>query len=102
MPRAILQTCVVALTLLVGSAAFAAEPEWKPVTIPSPTSDQIASVAWYRCYVRVPADMTSTAQDALRSDSITLGVAGIRGPFVVYLNGREIAKRDSVPDEPRA
>jgi putative membrane-bound dehydrogenase-like protein len=100
MPRAILKACLVALTLL-RSAAFAAEPVWKPVTIPTAAAAQTASVTWYRCFIRVPADMTSTAQDALRSDSITFGVAGIHGPFAVYLNGREIATRESVRDEPQ-
>jgi putative membrane-bound dehydrogenase-like protein len=100
MPRAILQACVVALTLLVGPVAFAAEPQWKPVTIPTASPDRSAAVTWYRCFIRVPADMTSTARDSLRSESVTLGVAGIPGPFVVHLNGREIAKRDAIADEP--
>src|SRR5688500_4933597 len=92
-----------ALGLTVGVSAAASAAEWKPAVVPSPDeqSPTPAGPAWYRCFIRVPANMTSRAEPDLWSDSVTLSLAGVHGPVAVYLNGQKIAEAKELPDEPR-
>lgn len=94
---------VVLLTLSAVLSATAAGAEWTPVTVPATDAATAAaqSPAWYRCFIRVPANMTSRNAEDLHSDSVTLSLADIRGAFAVYLNGQKIAEGDGLPDEPR-
>lgn len=82
-----------------------ADPEWAAVTVPTPDDAPAAppghGPAWYRCFVRVPDNMTSRAEGDLMSNSVTLSLAGVRGPVVVFLNGQKIFEAAELPDEPR-
>lgn len=83
---------------LFGSARAA---EWDVVKFDAQAAKTEPAAAWMRCFIRVPADMTSTADIDLWSDSVTLSLAGMPKPFEVYLNGKKIAAGDALPDEPR-
>ena len=108
LPR--LSTAIAALVILVGvralPAAAVTAAEWETVTVP-PAADAPATAAttngpaWYRCFVRVPDNMTSRADGDLMSDSVTLSLAGINAPFTVHLNGKRIIESGPLADEPR-
>jgi glucose/arabinose dehydrogenase len=92
---------LIVLATVVSLSASAFAGEWKPARLPEPGGKQPAGMTWYRCYVRVPADMTETRQDALRSDSITISLAGVGGPYALYLNGQKIDEGQNLPEDPR-
>jgi putative heme-binding domain-containing protein len=79
----------------------AARGEWKAVTVPTTEVTGQAKASWYRCFIRVPDNMVTPQEKDLWRDSITLSFGGIRGPFTVLLNGREIARSGQVPDGQR-
>jgi putative heme-binding domain-containing protein len=76
--------------------------DWKPASIPA-TQPQGAAAGptWYRCFIRVPSRMVAPAEKDLFRDSITLSLAGVRGPFTVYLNGQKIAEGADLPSGQR-
>jgi putative heme-binding domain-containing protein len=88
---------VIVLVLLAMGRCLAAE-QW---TTTSLAATQPAGVVWYRCFIRVPAGMVTPAEKDLFRDSITLNLADVRAPFVVYLNGQKVAEGSAVPDGPR-
>jgi putative heme-binding domain-containing protein len=96
-PKFLRGIVVVQLLLCCDMAAAA---DWETISI-SKNSPSTDGLAWYRCFIRVPDNMTSRAEPDLFSDSVTLSLGGVPGRFAVYLNGREIAKGDALPDEPR-
>ena len=96
----------VALCLLGLGFGFSAvlAAHWQPTSLPSKESlsaNGAGGVTWFRCFIRVPAQLITPEEKDLFRDSITLNIADIRGPFAVYLNGRKIAEGAAVPDGPR-
>src|SRR3954451_13357985 len=90
---------VATLLFVSASAAFA---EWRPVEIPAKAGAATPSgPAWYRCYIRVPDNMTVAAQKDLWRDSIMLQLGGIRGEVAVFLNGQKIADAKDLPTDRR-
>src|SRR5688500_5542487 len=87
----------VASVLLCLLAAAAGTGEWKPARLDQ--QPEMSGTTWYRCFIRVPADMTSKTPGDLWSDSVTLSLAGVNGRFRVYLNGRQIAEGAAVADD---
>jgi len=85
---------------LAGLIAVVSAADWSPATLPATRpADRPAAEGqptWYRCYVRVPANMVTPAQKDLYRDSVTLSLAGIDGPFRVYLNGQQIGAADGI------
>jgi putative heme-binding domain-containing protein len=69
--------------------------------VPTGDTTSPAKITWYRCFIRVPDNMVKPEEKDLFRDSITLSLGGIRGSFVVFLNGREIAKGDEIPEGQR-
>jgi putative heme-binding domain-containing protein len=95
---------MVVATATASAAEPAAPAEWTTVTVPATDAAPAPAgegPAWYRGFVRVPDNMTSRAEGDLMSDSVTLSLAGIRGPLLVFLNGRKIFEAAELPDEPR-
>jgi len=78
-----------------------ARGDWKAVTVPSSGISGAAKASWYRCFIRVPDSMVTPQEKDLFRDSITLSVGGIRGQFVILLNGREIVRGSEIPDDQR-
>jgi putative heme-binding domain-containing protein len=56
---------------------------------------------YFRCFLRVPDNMTSRAEVDLWTDSAMFSFADFPGRFTVFLNGRHIAGGESLPAEPR-
>lgn len=86
-------------TLLTLSTLPAAT--WTEQALPGTSAKQAAAPLWLRCYVQVPDNMVVAAGKDLFRDSMTLSLAGIDGPFAVYLNGQKIIEGADLPDEPR-
>lgn len=91
--------CVVAVLLWSGRVVESAE--WQPTTVPEREAGAEGGVAFYRCFLRVPDNMTSRAAVDLWTDSAMLSLADVPGKFAIILNGRTIAGGESVPAEPR-
>ena len=87
--------------VLCVSFAPAALADWQPTPIPTRTEIAAPSPVWLRCFVRVPDDMAAAVGKDLWRDSITFSVGGIRGPFVVSLNGQKIAESDALAEGQR-
>ena len=75
----VVRSIFLAVAALAG--AFPAMAEWQAVTVPT-SSEPASFPAWYRCFIRVPDehDVAGGRADLWR-DSVTLSLAGIRGPF---------------------
>src|SRR4030095_13983317 len=84
--------------LLTSGIASAA---WQPERIPSAQPSLNAPLLYYRCFFRVPDNMTSRAAVDLWTDSALFSFADLPGRFTVFLNGQKIADGDSLPPEPR-
>src|SRR5262245_23830868 len=56
---------------------------------------------YYRCFIRVPDNLTSRATVDLWSDSAMFSFADFPGRFTVLLNGEKIADGDLLPAAPR-
>jgi putative heme-binding domain-containing protein len=80
-------------------ASLATAEEWSAATVPSQSA--LATPTWLRCYFTVPDAMTSRAEKDLWSDSVTLSVGDIPGPFSIWLNGQKIAEAASQPGTER-
>jgi putative heme-binding domain-containing protein len=89
---------IFALVLCTSSVSRA--QSWEATTLPT-RGEAAAGVTWYRCFVRVMEDMTSMDEGDLRSNSVTLSLAGLPSHFAVYINDKKIGEGDSLPDEPR-
>src|SRR4051794_3599776 len=96
-------------TLAIFVAFFAAvtavvwAADWTPTTLPAvaPANANDTSPVWYRCFIRVQANMATPAEKDLWRDSIVLNLGGIRGPFSIYLNGQKIAESDALSENTR-
>ena len=96
------------LWALACPGASAPGAEWKTEKLTPPgdppaatTAPAVAGPVWYRCFIRAPANMVTPAEKDLWRDSVTLSLAGVVGPFQVYLNGRQIGAGEAVPDDAR-
>ena len=89
------------LCLAVMHAAQAAD--WSPEQVPfsGQASARARGPIYYRCFIRVPDNMTSQAAVDLWSDSAMFSFADFPGRFTVLLNGQKMAEGDSLPAEPR-
>ncbi len=97
---AVLACTHVALLSAIPATTHAAE--WQLLRIPSVTPIQTGPPpVYYRCFIRVPDNMTSRAAVDLWADSALLSFADIPGPFAILLNGEKIAAGDALPAEPR-
>src|SRR5687768_17119613 len=96
----ITRTVVIFAASLAAVAALVSAADWTPTTLPAaaPTGAAADSPVWYRCYIRVPANMVTPAAKDLWRDSIVLNLGGITGPFTVYLNGQKIGESDALPE----
>jgi putative membrane-bound dehydrogenase-like protein len=95
---AIRETGAALIALFFTSAASGAS--WTPQPVPgTPAID--GSPLYYRCFIRVPDNMTSRAAVDLWTDSAMISFVDIPGPFTVLLNGQKIAEGDSLPPEAR-
>ncbi len=83
---------------LIASASVAAVAQWSVVEVPAPAP---APALWYRCFIRVPDNMATPAEKDLFRDSIMLNLGGIRVPFTVLLNGRQIVESGAIPEGER-
>ncbi|MHA3771251.1 PVC-type heme-binding CxxCH protein [Verrucomicrobiota bacterium sgz303538] len=90
--------CVVTSALLGAASAFA---EWKPTTIPTQKEITTSEPVWFRCFIRVPDNMTTPQEKDLWRDSITLSVGGVRGPFTLWLNGQKIGEGEALEGDQR-
>jgi putative heme-binding domain-containing protein len=75
--------------------------EWKQVAIPTQEILAGEESAWFRCFIRVPDNMVTPAQKDLWRDSVTFSVGGIRGPFAISINGREVGRGDAFAADQR-
>lgn len=73
---------------------------WAPAPVPA-TDEHPRAAGTYRCFLRVPDNMTSRAPVDLWSDSAMLSVADFSGGFTITLNGQVLAKGESLAPEPR-
>jgi putative membrane-bound dehydrogenase-like protein len=91
-----------ALIVAAHAAPAAGAPSWQPQPVPTTKpAPATAAPVYYRCFIRVPDNMTSRAPVDLYADSALLSFADIRGPFTVFLNGQKIAAGEMLPAEPR-
>ena len=74
---------------------------WQPQTVPANQPAITEAPLYYRCFIRVPDNMTSRAAVDLWADSAMLSFADFPGPFSVLLNGQKIAAGETLPREPR-
>ena len=94
-------TALAALALVFVSPRQGAAAPWQPQPVPAEHSATAVAPVYYRCFVRVPDNMTSRAAVDLMADSAMFSFADLPGPFVVFLNGQKIAAGESLPPEPR-
>ena len=95
---------VLAIILYALSHTCSPAADWTASPVPAERRDPQAAgtVAWLRCYLRVPDEMATPAEKDLWRDSIMLSVGDVPGPFSVWLNGEKIAEALSVaPGERR-
>src|SRR5688572_30263001 len=78
-----------------------ASADWKAVAVPASDAPSAISPIWLRCFIRVPDNMVTPQEKDLWRDSVTLSFGGIRGQFTVFLNGKEIAQGNAIPDGER-
>lgn len=90
----------IGIFLWAGEAASSAA-QWAPTTLPSHETPAGGGPVWYRCFIRVPAKLVTPAEKDLWRDSMTINLAGIHGPFAIYLNGQNIAEATDAPDGTR-
>ncbi|HWE00909.1 MAG TPA: PVC-type heme-binding CxxCH protein [Tepidisphaeraceae bacterium] len=92
----------IAICFSIAAAKLPAS-DWVAASLPapSPAAASAGTPTWYRCFIRVPAKLVTPAEKDLWRDSITLNLAAIHGPFIVYLNGQKIADANEAPDGPR-
>lgn len=83
------------------SAAPALSGPWQSQPVPAEKPTLTTAPLYYRCFIRVPDNMTSRAEVDLWTDSAMLSFADFPGRFTVLLNGQEIATGESLPAEPR-
>src|SRR5947207_13470094 len=99
------KTCILAIFVasLAAIAALVSAADWTPTTLPvaAPANAAEATPIWYRCFIRVQANMTTPQEKDLWRDSIVVNVGNIRGPFSIYLNGQKIADSDAIPETRR-
>ena len=74
---------------------------WQLETVPASAQRDRGQPLYYRCFLRVPDNMTSRAAVDLWTDSTMISFADFPGPFTVVLNGQKIAQGDQLPEEPR-
>jgi len=89
------------LVLLLISQVSALSAEWQSRTVPADQPALTGAPIYFRCFLRVPDNMTSRADVDLWTDSSMFSFADFPGRFTVILNGRQIAVGDSLPAEPR-
>src|SRR5687767_7720221 len=100
--KAVFNPLPFAIALLCASFGTVDAGEWTVQRVPDPGPVPSASAPlYYRCFIRVPDNMTSRAPVDLFADSALLTFADVPGPFVVFLNGQKIAAGDALPPEPR-
>jgi putative membrane-bound dehydrogenase-like protein len=85
--------------LLSVSPAFTGP--WQAQLVPAARPLLTATSLYYRCFIRVPDNMTSRASVDLWTDSAMFSFADFPARFTVLLNGQKIAEGDSLPVEPR-
>jgi hypothetical protein len=84
-----------AAALLLGTPSLRAA-SWEPQQVPAAWEGLATTSAWYRCYIRVPDNMTSRAEVDLWTDSAMISLADLPGPFTLLLNGETIAEGGAV------
>src|SRR5437867_585691 len=89
------------LLLLLISQGPAQSAEWQPQVVPAEKPMLTAATVYYRCFIRVPDNMTSRADVDLWTDSAMFSFADFPAHFTVFLNGQEMAAGESLPTEPR-
>lgn len=89
-------TFAVFLANLVSASAA----PWQLQPVPGEQLTISTSPVYYRCFIRVPDNMTSRAAVDLMTDSAMFSFADIPGAFAVLLNGEKIAEGASLPAEP--
>jgi putative heme-binding domain-containing protein len=92
--------CLVFVLWLI-SQVSAPSAEWQPQTVPAERPALIGAPIYFRCFLRVPDNMTSRSEVDLWTDSAMFSFADFPGRFTVFLNGRKIADGESLPAEPR-
>src|SRR5438128_1743471 len=89
------------LLLLLISHGPAQSAEWQPQVVPADKPVLTAATVYYRCFIRVPDNMTSRAEVDLWTDSAMFSFADFPGHFTVFLNAQKVAEGESLPAEPR-
>lgn len=84
---------------LLACASLAAD--WNPAPVPAREPTPSPGPVWLRCFIRVPDNMVTPAEKDLWRDSVMITLGAIRGPFVVFVNGREIASGEAIPSGER-
>src|SRR5687767_11955302 len=95
--RTLFLACVSSGFVLLNAPAGSWQPQPVPDTRPLVTGAPL----YFRCFIRVPDNLTSRAANDLWTDSALFSFADFPGPFTVLLNGQEIARGESLPAEPR-
>jgi len=90
-----------AFAILLASLLTANAASWQTQPVPGEQPAITAPPVYYRCFIRVPDNLTSRAPVDLWADSAMFSFADFPGPFIVFLNGQKIAQGESLPVEPR-
>ncbi len=69
---------------------LSASAAWETATVPAEKAAPQTTPLWWRCFLRVPDNMTTPAEKDLYRDSITMSVSGIESSYSVWLNGQKI------------
>ena len=77
---------------------------WSEVSVPGVWEEQsdvqlaeYDGIAWYRCYVKVPAPWTDMRGRPLWRESVTLTIENVADACEVYINGRKLGQAGSLP-----
>ena len=77
---------------------------WSEVSVPGVWEEQsdmqladYDGIAWYRCYVKVPAPWTDMKGRPLWRESVTLTIERVADACEVYINGRKLGQAGSLP-----
>ena len=89
------------LALCTALLPIALPAPWQSQSIPTDQPILTTAPLYYRCFIRVPDNMTSRADVDLWTDSAMFSFADFPGRFTVFLNGQELATGDSLAAEPR-
>ncbi|MFM1769439.1 MAG: hypothetical protein RJA22_1968 [Verrucomicrobiota bacterium] len=100
-PRPPLNRALGFLAALALGLATTRAADWQPVAVPAPAPPPPGtSPVIYRCFLRVPDNMTSRAPVDLWTDSALFSLADLPGRFTLLLNGQPIAAGDGLPADP--